>query len=216
MLQGLFYISLFFITILGILILRPTPIEPLIQTPTPTQLETRNQVTRGMAQFLEKNPEILSHSPHVKPIQKPTQKPIEETATHHAEAIHRLPAKPIEFQFKGTALHFQNQDDLNLWLFEAASQDAEGFLKNLDPALDPELKLDLLKKTGDLEIAPAAKELTKEMLLSEAQSLLKVGDGGHEQLAEKYLNYYLEKETNAQLAKKRVDEILRPSSTPHP
>jgi hypothetical protein len=165
-----------------------------------------------MARFLEKTPEIFSHAPHVSPIQKTSEAP----PSHTAGARPQLPTKPIIFQFKGNPVRFQNQDDLNLWLFEIASHDVEGFLKNLDPALDPELKLDLLKKTGDLESSPATKELTKEILLNEAQALLKVGDGGHEQLAEQYLNYYLEKETDAALAKKRVEEILKPNSTPHP
>ena len=210
MLQGLFYISLFFITILGILLLRPTR----------SPIETRNQVTREMAQFLEKTPEILSHPPHVNPIHKnlnsPPLHPAEVITPNPVSSLTQSQSKPIDVPFQGSSLHFQNLDDYNQWLYETASRDAEGFLKNLDPSLDPELKLDILKKVGDLESPPATKELTKELLLAEAEALLKVGDGGHEQLAEKYLNAYLEKEADAALAKKRVDALLKSSNKPHP
>jgi hypothetical protein len=210
MLQGLFYISLFFITILGILILRPTPIEPLTRKPTPVEIETRDRVTRGMAHFLEQNPTILNHPPHVNPLgDKPSFPPVSRGI------LNPQAQKPVDLPFQGTSLHFQTPDDLNAWIYENAARNPSDFLRQLDAGMDSELKLDILRKTGEVELPEEAKTLVKEMLLSEASSLLKVGDPGHEQLAEKYLNLYLEREPDASTAKKRVDEVLKPSSTPH-
>ncbi|NDG84091.1 MAG: hypothetical protein EBX52_03515 [Proteobacteria bacterium] len=206
MLQGLFYISLFLITILGILILRPTPIEPLIRKPTPAEVVTRNEVTRDMALFLEKTPAILAHPPHL----------IASHSAKRAESPVPGPGNPVDLSFKGASLHFQNRDDYYSWIYENAARDAEGFLRSLDATIDPEQKLEILERTGEVELSENAKTLIKEMLLSGASAQLKIGDAGHEQLAEKYLSLYLERESDPALGKKKVDEILHPNSTRHP
>jgi|GEM_PF-4779883 len=213
MLQGLFYISLFLITILGILILKPATVE----------IETRNEVTRSMALFLERTPSLLEHPPHLMPLSRtrasetkpPETKPPETKGAETATPAVPL-RNPVDLSFKGTSLHFQNRDDYYSWIYENAGRDAEGFLRSLDAALDPEQKLEILERTGEVEIPENAKHLIKDMLLAGASAQLRIGDAGHEQLAEKYLSLYLERETDPALAKKRVDEILHPSSTPHP
>jgi hypothetical protein len=197
MLQGLFYISLFLITIFGILILKPAPVET----------ETRNEVTRNMALFLERTPTLLEHPLHLMPVPgaKLTEKTPPETP------IPAPPVRnPIDLSYKGTSLHFQNRDDYYGWIYENVARDAEGFLGSLDATLDPEQKLEILERAGEVGVSGKAKSMILEMLLKEAASQIKIKDAGHEQLVEKYLSLYLEHEPDAATAKRRVEDILHP------
>ena len=195
MAQGLFFLSLFFVTFLGALLLRPDPIHSITQYSEPGRIENRVELTRKMATFLKKNPKIVEQK-EFKTL--PLEAPPEE-------------AGPTEdFQLQGQLFRFRSESEENQWILRNLKDAPREFVERLREIPDPDTRIALYRRVLTLDSNPAIKTQVLESSLSEAALQIH----GGELIAEKYLRFYLEQETDPELGKNRVDEILKLSNKP--
>ena len=195
MAQGLFFLSLFFVTFLGALLLRPDPIHSITRYSEPARMENRVELTRKMATFLKKNPKIVEQK-ELKTL--PLEAPPEETG-------------PTEdFQLQGQLFRFRSESEENQWILRNLKDAPCEFVDRLREVPDPDTRIALYRRILALDSTPTLKSQILDSSLKEAALQIQ----GAELTAEKYLRFYLEQETDPELGKSRVDEVLKLSNKP--
>jgi hypothetical protein len=202
---ALFFISLFLITIVGGLLLRPEPLHSIQDFRKPEALQERKQVTLRMAEFLKRNPKIVEQKVL-------TTLPLEDSRNiAPGEAPPPLPPpRPQEtfaIRFQGADLRFQSIGEYDAWLHKTLKSGGD-ILTQADLGSDPDLLLSTLKKCIEIEPNPEMKMKVKGVLLEKAGAWLGGQDGASKQWAQKALEQYLELEEDRALGKKTVDALL--------
>lgn len=202
---ALFFITLFFIAVSGIVLLKPQQAKNLREYSTPA-VQKENRMTVGkMATFLQENPKITEQK-ELKELPVSMPKPV-STAQVPVE-------RNVEVQFQGGLMRFKNSDELNEWLYRNVTQDAIGFLRQFQEDGHPEFYLQTLKKISEIDRHEEVRTELKKAYLIEAKKLLQgSNDGFHQELAKKAVKAYVDLEKDKELAKQTADEILKASST---
>ncbi len=219
---ALFFISLFLITIVGGLLLRPEPLQSIRDYQTVEATEERKQVTLRMAEFLNRNPTIVQQ-PKLNSLQVVDARNVSpgEVGSSPPEPSAPPPAPPpsgvlqesISIRFQGTDLRFMSLAEYDAWL-HSTIQSGGDVLKQVDFGGDPDLLLSTLQKCVEIDNSPAMKTQVKEMLLERAAGWLGGSDGSSQQSAQKALQRYLDLEENKELGKKTVDQLLEANRNP--
>jgi len=218
---ALFFISLFLITIVGGLLLRPEPLQSIRNYQTVEATEERKQVTLRMAEFLNRNPTIVQQ-PKLNSLQVVDARNVTpgEVASSVPDSVAPPPAPPpsslqesISIRFQGTDLRFMNLAEYDAWLHSTIRSGGD-VLKQVDFGGDPDLLLSTLQKCVEIDDSPAMKTRVKEMLLERATGWLGGSDGASQQSAQKALQRYLDLEENKELGKKTVDQLLEANRNP--
>lgn len=205
-----FFICMFVITVCGLLLFRPIQVNSITDYSKPAAIEKRKSVTLKMAEFLEKNPQIVKQ-------QRFTALPINENSSEDVTTIppstttHRYADFQVEILFQGSNLQFKTMTEFNQWLYKNINQEPIGVLKQLQENDNPELYLDTLKKVSEMNSTDVVLETVKTKFLEEARKLSKNKDGFHQQMMQKALQNYLDLEKDKVLGKKNADEILETS-----
>jgi hypothetical protein len=197
---ALFSLSLFLITVCGLLLFRPVQINDITDYSKPAALEQRMNVATKMARFLEKNPQILKQ-------ERLTALPL-SPATSTPEKPEAPPMHKVEISFQGASLQFRSMNEFNQWIYKNVNDDAIGFIKQLNPENNPELYVDTLKKVSEINTREEITSEIKSAYLNAARELIQVKDGFHQQIAAKAIQNYLEMEKDLTLGKKNADEVL--------
>ena len=201
---ALFFISLFLITLIGGLLLRPDPIQSIRHYQEPAALEARKKVTLQMAAFLKENPKIVEQKTlKTLPIKLTTPENGSTTSTNAS----------ITLRFQGSDLHFQNQGAYDAWLVEALKSSQTQFLRNIDFGSDEELALSTLHKLTEIDPSPEIQNQVKELYLEKAKHWISNPDGYAQQVTSRALQAYLNLEKDQELGKRRVNEILQLNNT---
>ncbi len=218
---ALFFISLFLITIVGGLLLRPEPLQSIRNYQTVEATEERKQVTLRMAEFLNRNPTIVQQ-PKLNSLQVVDARNVTpgEVASSVPDSVAPPPAPPpsgvqesISIRFQGTDLRFMNLAEYDAWLHSTIRSGGD-VLKQVDFGGDPDLLLSTLQKCVEIDDSPAMKTRVKETLLERAAGWLSGPDGSSQQSAQKALQRYLDLEENKELGKKTVDQLLEANRNP--
>jgi hypothetical protein len=218
---ALFFISLFLITIVGGLLLRPEPLQSIRNYQTVEATEERKQVTLRMAEFLNRNPTIVQQ-PKLNSLQVVDARNVTpgEVVSSVPESVAPPPAPPpsslqesISIRFQGTDLRFMSLAEYDAWLHSTIRSGGD-VLKQVDFGSDPDLLLSTLQKCVEIDGSPAMKTRVKETLLERASSWLNGQDGASQQSAQKALQRYLDLEENKELGKKTVDQLLEANRNP--
>jgi hypothetical protein len=218
---ALFFISLFLITIVGGLLLRPEPLQSIRNYQTVEATEERKQVTLRMAEFLNRNPTIVQQ-PKLNSLQVVDARNVTpgEVASSVPDSVAPPPAPPpsslqesISIRFQGTDLRFMSLAEYDAWLHSTIRSGGD-VLKQVDFGGDPDLLLSTLQKCVEIDDSPAMKTRVKEMLLERATGWLGGSDGASQQSAQKALQRYLDLEENKELGKKTVDQLLEANRPP--
>ena len=206
---ALFFLSLFLITVCSLLLFKPpvpsdtiTDYKTITEYSQPAAVEARQQVTLKMAQFLEKNPEIVKQKTL-------TSLPLSNDSVVTASPQKSPIPREIHTSFQGSGLRFQSLNEYNQWVYKNVSQDAIGFLKQLHSNNNPELYLDTLEKVSQINPSEQIIGELKSSYLSEAKDLISNPDGFHQQMAQRALQQYLDLEKDKDLGKKTMDDFLR-------
>jgi hypothetical protein len=202
---ALFFISLFFITLIGGLLLRPDPIQSIRHYQEPAALESRKKVTLKMAAFLSDNPKIVEQ----KTLKSLPLKPI--TSENGSKAVSDA---SIALRFQGSDLHFQSQGAYDAWLVESMKSSQAQFLRNIDFGSDEELAFSTLHKISEIDSSPEVQNQLKEIYLEKAKRFITTPDGYAQQVTSRALQAYLNLEKDQELGKRRVNEILQLNNTP--
>jgi hypothetical protein len=207
---ALFFICMFVITVCGLLLFRPIQVNSITNYSKPAAFEKRKSVTLKMAEFLEKNPQIVKQERFTTlPI---TDHSSEETASiPPSTSIHQIPDFQVEIFFQGSSLQFKSMTEFDQWIYKNVTQEPLGFLKQLQENNNPELFLDTLKKVSEINSTEPVIEQVKNTYLNEARNLSHIKDGFHQQMMQKALQQYLDLEKDKVLGKKNADEILETS-----
>jgi hypothetical protein len=218
---ALFFISLFLITIVGGLLLRPEPLQSIRNYQTVEATEERKQVTLRMAEFLNRNPTIVQQ-PKLNSLQVVDARNVTpgEVVSSVPDSVAPPPAPPpsslqesISIRFQGTDLRFMSLAEYDAWLHSTIRSGGD-VLKQVDFGGDPDLLLSTLQKCVEIDDSPAMKTRVKEMLLERATGWLGGSDGASQQSAQKALQRYLDLEENKELGKKTVDQLLEANRPP--
>ena len=214
-LQGLFFLSLFFITVIGILLLGgPDSLDSIQNYNSPERVEARKKITKQMAGLLAQNPQLLAQMPQtLDGKSSPRSSQLNSTSSQmHRDSPPLLPplvSQPMDFSFQGENIHFENQLELNRWVFEHAKKAPMELVEHLEKGIDPDLKIEILKRVLEVDDSPSLKEKVLDSVIREGSLHFGSPDERSQQLAQKYFNYYLETESDSDRGKKRIDEILK-------
>jgi hypothetical protein len=216
MAQGLLSLCLFFISVIGILLFRPDPIDSITRYSEPEQVEERKRVTLKMVELLEKNPEVVRQT--LKMSHTSLGKAVEPASRPPPPAPSGAPPtqpKEFSFPFQGQAMNFRSQKDLNAWIYQKTKSSPTEFIEHITRAdMDPEIKLEILTTSGQSDESEPATNAIKEASLAEAKKLIRSPQGRDQQLTQKFLELFIEKEADPKVGKERVDELLRSSNNP--
>jgi hypothetical protein len=158
-------------------------------------MENRVELTRKMATFLKKNPKIVEQK-EFKTL--PLEAPPEETGLTE------------DFQLQGQLFRFRSESEENQWILRNLKDAPREFVDRLREVPDPDTRIALYRRILALDSTPALKSQILDSSLKEAALQIQ----GAELAAEKYLRFYLEQETDPELGKSRVDEVLKLSNKP--
>jgi len=200
-LQGLFFLSLFFITLIGIFILGGTDsIDSITNYNSPERVDARRKITKQMAEFLSKNPEILALG-----LDKSSPpRPAVSTPPPPASA----PFQPMSLVMQGEQVHFESLTDLDKWVYAKTKAAPLELIEHLETGIDPDIKFELLKRVAEIDPSPIVRERVLESVIREGSRQFKNPAPASQDFAQKYFNYYLENEENPEKGKNRIDEIL--------
>jgi hypothetical protein len=214
MAQGLLSLCLFFISVIGILLFRPDPFDSLTRYSEPARLEERKRVTLKMVELLEQNPEVvrqtlkMSNTSLGKPIDAISSTPSPYPGASESRA-------PSPFPFQGQTMEFKTQKEMNAWIYQKTKNAPLEFIDQISRTeMDPEDKLELLTTAGQSDDSESTTQALKEASILEAKRLISSPQGRDQQLTQKFLELYLEKESDPKVGKERVDEILNSNNTP--
>lgn len=207
-------ICVFLITVCGILLLKPESRDSIRHYSDPPAVEERKKVALKMAKFLEENPKIVQQKKLSSLPLSEEYKPNGLTPTQPSTS--EIPASPrgalqLQLSFQGEQLEFKSHDELNRWVYAKAQEDPVGFLTQIQTSIrdQPELYIDTLQKVSEINHEPNLVNRVKSMLLEESRNLIQNQDGHHQQMMQKALQIYLNLESDRDLGKKTVDEILK-------
>lgn len=201
---ALFFICMFLITVGGLLLFRPVQVHSITDYDQPAAIENRKVVTVRMAEFLEKNPQIVRQ----KRFTTLSPKPGEEKQTQPVPAT-PAPFSRIDIVFQGANIQFNNLIELDQWIYYNATQDPINFLKQFQENDNPEFYLETLKKVSEIKPTEEVHQHLKQLYLDEAKKMAAYSDGFHKQMLQKALQNYLDLEKDKDLGKKNADEILQ-------
>jgi hypothetical protein len=208
MVQGLLSLCLFFISVIGILLFRPAPLESLTRYSEPGQLEERKQVTRKMVELLEKHPEVLRQTQKMSTTS--LGKPLEPARPGSIDS----PAPP-PFPFQGQSMDFRTQREMKEWVSEKMKDSPRDFIDQITRTeMDSATKLELLSVASQADGSEATTQAIKQSSLAEARKLLARDQDQDHDMTQKFLEFYIEKESDPRIGKETVDELLRSRSNP--
>jgi hypothetical protein len=222
---ALFFISLFLITLIGGLLLRPDPIQSIRDYEKPAAQESRKQVAREMADFLARNPKIVEQDSLKALPLGPSQNQPSMSAAAGEEATFRgknAPPSPsredgsIEIRFQNSNLRFKNRSEFDAWLYESVKSGGIQIGSLIEFGDNAELNLATLKMIHEIDPAPESTEMIKKAFLERAQTYLQGNSPYLQQMAAKAFESYLELEPDRDLGHKTVDEIIQANNKPHP
>ena len=198
---GLFFISVFLISVIGILLLRP------VSVPTYSTSEERKDVTVKMAKFLENNPKIVKQErlDHLEISGEPG------SIEYKSVKVPIMPAEgmPVTIRFLSSDLQFPSRSAFDQWVVEQAKGDSIQFIKSLDSIEDPDLYLDTVRKVAESKNDIDTVKTAKEAFLKKAKSLKPKQDYFHQAMTQKALQNYLDMESDLKKGKETVDEFLK-------
>jgi hypothetical protein len=215
-LQGLFFLSLFFITAIGIVLLGgPDSIDSITNYNSPERTAARKKITKQMATFLARNPEILERGFESKPmnpaaVSPPTIPHYPMTIDHSSKSQADLEPQPMDLTIQGERIHFRNMNDLNQWVYEKAKSAPFALVEHLETGIDPEIKFELLRRIPEIDPSPEVLGKVLESVIREGALQFRNPSERTQQIAQKYFSYYLQTEPESEKGKKRIDEILNP------
>jgi hypothetical protein len=211
-LQGLLFLSLFFITLIGIVLLGgPDSIDSITNYNSPERVDARKKITKQMAEFLSKNPEILARGfdhPPSPPPSSPTTPHYPITIGHTTPVPENAPPQPMNITIQGENIHFENMNDLNKWVYAKTKASPMELIEHLEKGIDPDIKFELLQRIAEIDPSPQIKEKVLESAIREGSIHFRSPDERSQQLAQKYFSYFLENEGDSEKGRKRIDEIL--------
>jgi hypothetical protein len=211
-LQGLFFLSLFFITVIGIVLLGgPDSMDSITNYNSPERMEARKKITKQMAEFLSKNPEVLARGfdhPNTPPSPTPRTPDYPTKIGHSTPVPPNAPPQPMDLFIQGETIHFETMNDLNQWVYAKTKTAPLELIEHLEKGMDPDIKFELLKRIPEIDPSPEVKERVLESVIREGSIHLRSPDERSQQLAQKYFSYFLENEDNSEKGKKRIDQIL--------
>jgi len=194
MASGLFYISMFFITVISILLFAPGGMQPYQSTDNPTQLEaSQKEITVKMAQFLEKNPKMVQ----------------QETFERSTSPLTRNePSGPVTIRFLNSDMSFPSRTEYDEWVQDQLRHDPYSFIRELSAVDDPDLFLTTLKKLIDTNTDESVREIALNAHLEKAESLIQKKDQFSQEMTQRMLQQYLDLEKDPTKAKQNVDAFL--------
>lgn len=212
MAQGLLSLCLFFISVIGILLFRPDPLDSLTRYSEPARLEERKRVTRKMVELLEKHPEVVAQT--LKMSNTSLGKPIEAASSRSATPSGGIP-DGLSFPFQGQSLEFKSRMDVTVWVQEKIKSAPREFIEQITRTeMDPSAKLELLTTAAQTDSSDAVLGAIKDASLTEAKKLLKSPQAYDQHMSQKFLEFYIEKESDPKVGKETVDELLKASNSP--
>ena len=201
MTRALLFICSFFLLVAKLLLATPEQRNVVMHYSEPVLMEQRKQLTLKMAQYLEKNPGIVSNAT--------LDSPSILNQTIHSQSL----SQPLVLLFQGEHTSFQTLDEYHAWLFQKVSSDPIAFLNFLELKDQPEIYLSTLKKVHEISHEPEVTAVLKEKYLEAAKNYAVMKDGHHQQLMQNALQEYLDLEEDRALGKQMADEILKISNT---
>jgi hypothetical protein len=189
---GLFYISMFFITVISILLFAPGGMEPypLKNSETQTQVSPQ-EITVKMARFLESNPKM------VKPETFQTDTP---SWTESSSGV--------TIRFLNSDMSFPSRVEYQEWVIQQVRQDPEAFIHELNAVEDHDLFLNTLKSILDSEADERIRTITLNAHFDRAEKLISKKDLFSQEMTQRSLQQYLDLEKDPIKAKKVVDDFL--------
>ena len=170
---------------------------------SPERVEARKKITKQMAKFLSKNPEVLARG-----FDHPNTPPSPMTIGHRTPAPPGAPPQPMDISIQGENIHFENLNDLNRWVYAKTKTAPLELIEHLEKGMDPDIKFELLKRIPEIDPSPEVKEKVLESVIREGSIHFRSPDERSQQLAQKYFSYFLETEGDSEKGKKRIDQIL--------
>jgi hypothetical protein len=191
---GLFFISMFFITVISILLFAPGGMEPypLNDPNLPTQV-SQQEITMKMARFLETNPKM------VKPETFRTQIP-STTLTDDSTGV--------SIRFLNSDMSFPSKMEYHEWVNQQVRQDPEAFIHELNAVDDHDLFLNTLKSILDSESDERIRAIALNAHFDRAEKLISKKDLFSQEMTQRSLQQYLDLEKDPVKAKKMVDDFL--------
>ena len=170
---------------------------------SPERVEARKKITKQMAEFLSKNPEVLARG-----FDHPNTPPSPMTIGHSTPVPPDAPPQPMDISIQGENIHFETMNDLNQWVYAKTKTAPLELIEHLEKGMDPDIKFELLKRIPEIDPSPEVKEKVLESVIREGSIHFRNPDERSQQLAQKYFSYFLENEDNSEKGKKRIDQIL--------
>ena len=215
---GLFFITMFLISVISILLLAPGGMQPYQRSDNPEQVaQNQKELTVQMARFLENNPSMVTPeafdrvasgsapgqtaTPGMQPSSNTDQNAVDQTAS-------------ISIQFLSSNMTFPSRGAYREWVAEQVKQDPISFIRELNAVNDPDLYLETLKQVSEIATDPQTATATKEACLNKAGEWIESKDVFHQHMTQRALQQYLDSEPDQEKAKKRVDEFLQKHQNP--
>jgi hypothetical protein len=210
---GLFFISMFIISVISILLFTPGSIQPnRTGTPTTTSIESQTEITKKMAQFLEKNPNMVKQDSFDRFGSAPTHSPSDaspEKSTTFPSSVSQDPGQPVNLQFLNSNMSFPSKAAYQDWVAEQVKQDPITFIREMSGVEDLDLYLETMKKVTDISTDPQTVSAVHEAYMNKAGEWITQKDVFHQHMTQRALQQYLDSETDQEQAKKRVDDFLQ-------
>ena len=178
---------------------------------SPERVESRKKITKQMAEFLSKNPEVLARGfgdQNMFPSPAPKTPHYPMTIGHSTPVPPDAPPQPMDISIQGENIHFENLNDLNRWVYAKTKTAPLELIEHLEKGMDPDIKFELLKRIPEIDPSPQVKEKVLESVIREGSIHFRSPDERSQQLAQKYFSYFLETEDDSEKGKKRIDQIL--------
>ncbi len=205
---GLFFISVFLISVIGVLLLRPisVPSYTTDYNQVNSELERKN-VTVKMAKFLENNPQIVNQERLDHLEINGEAKSIE----YKSVKVPVMPADgmPVTIRFLSSDLQFPSRAAFDQWVVEQSKGDTVQFIKSLESIDDPDLYLDTVRKVAESKKDPETLKVAKDAFLQKAKALKPNQDYFHQAMTQKALQNYLDIESDLKKGKETVEELLK-------
>ncbi len=213
MAQAFFFITMFLITVSGLLLFKPpipkssiAELKSIAAYTDPESEEHRQSVALKMARFLEKNPKIVKQA-------QLTSLPVEPSEISmnagESDPLEITFQKIIDVRFQGANLQFKSQNEFEEWIQDNLKKDPLSFLRELKGQQDSAFYLDTLKRVSEFNSDPNVMTAIKADYLDEAKRLIQIQNHFEQEMTQKALQQYLDLEKNLGLGKKTVEEFLK-------
>jgi hypothetical protein len=219
MVGGLFFITMFLISVISILLFAPGGMQPYQRADNPEQVaQNQKELTVQMARFLENNPSMVTPetfdrvangSAPGQPASSGMQPHSPNTALNAADQT-----ASISIQFLSSNMTFPSRGAYREWVAEQVKQDPISFIRELNAVNDPDLYLETLKQVSEIATDPQTATAAKEACLNKAGEWIESKDVFHQHMTQRALQQYLDSEPDQEKAKKRVDEFLQKHQNP--